>query len=70
MLNKGGLESSVNAVSDGDCGGGKRSAVSLDEEVAFSVSDLLCLGGGRGGRRGGGGVWRSMWCLRRWRWVS
>ena len=31
MLNKGGLESSVDAVSNGDCGGGKGGAVSFDE---------------------------------------
>ena len=66
-MNKGGLESSVNAVSDGDCGRSEGGAVSLDEEVAFSVGDLLRLGGRQGRRRGGGGGWRSVWRLRRWR---
>ena len=46
-MDKGGLESSVNAVLDGDCGGGKGGAVSLDEESAFSVGDLLRLVGRR-----------------------
>ena len=67
-MNKGSLESSVNAVSDGDFGGCKGGAVSLDEEAAFSVGDLLHLGEGWSGRRGGGGGWRSVWRLRRWRW--
>ena len=52
-MNEGGLESSVNAVPNGDCGGGKGGAVSFDEEATFSVANLLRLGLGRGERRGG-----------------
>ena len=67
MLDEGGLESSVDAVSNGDCRGGKGGAVSFDKEAAFSVGELLRLGGGQGRRRGGGGGWRSVWRLCGWR---
>ena len=65
-LNGGGLESSIDAVPDGDGGRGEGSAVPFDEEAAFFVGDLLRLGGRRGRTTGGGGRWHMVWRPRGW----
>lgn len=64
VLYEGGLQSSVDAVSDGDGGGGEGSAVSFDDQAAFSEGEALF---------GGRGFWCGLgrgcsWCRLCWCW--
>jgi len=56
-LYKGGLQGSVDAVPDGNEGGGKGGAVATYEQAALSVGDHLLRGRRRRGS-GWGGLWR------------